>query len=124
MTVNICNHRRGFFSIFQLSELVHRVLNEDKICVTLGGDHAIGIGTIHGVTSAFPSSCLLWIDAHADINTMNNSKSGNMHGMCVGFNVEQVFSQNDKKYQVPWLKPRLKPDRIAYIGLRCVDPGT
>ena len=42
--VNICNHQ--VFFPFQLSELVERVLNEDKLCITLGGDHAIGIGTI------------------------------------------------------------------------------
>ena len=41
--VNICNHQ---VFPFQLSELVERVLNEDKLCITLGGDHAIGIGTI------------------------------------------------------------------------------
>ena len=74
--------------IFQLSELVQQVLNEDRLCITLGGDHAIGMGTVHGFTSAFPESCLLWIDAHADINTMQNSNSGNMHGMPVSFNLQ------------------------------------
>ena len=76
------------------------------------------MGTVHGFTSAFSDSCLLWIDAHADINTMQNSNSGNMHGMPVSFNIQALNGQNPK---LPWLNPKLKPDRIAYIGLRDVD---
>ena len=91
----------------------------------MGGDHAIGIGTIQGVTRAFPKgeSCLLWIDAHADINTMQNSESGNMHGMSVSFNMEQLFKQNSLQAKADWLRPRLQPRNMAYIGLRCVDPA-
>lgn len=29
----------------------------------------------------FPDLGILWVDAHADINTPATSKSGNMHGM-------------------------------------------
>ena len=110
------------FFHFQLSELVERVLNEDKLCITLGGDHAIGIGTISGFTRAFKNqqTCLLWIDAHADINTVDTSDSGNMHGMPVSFNLKQLTRRNAK--DLKWLQPRLAPHRMAFIGLRCVDP--
>jgi len=106
----------------KLSELVERVLNEDKLCITLGGDHAIGIGTISGFTRAFKNqqTCLLWIDAHADINTVDTSDSGNMHGMPVSFNLKQLTRRNAK--DLKWLQPRLAPHRMAFIGLRCVDP--
>jgi len=112
-----------------LSELVERVLNEDKLCITLGGDHAIGIGTIQGFTTAHQNTetCLLWVDAHADINTMENSDSGNMHGMPVSFNMEQLFKHNSTNTQVSedskWMQPKLNPKRVAFIGLRCVDPA-
>ena len=107
----------------QLSQSVQQVLNEDRLCITLGGDHAIGIGTIHGFTQTYPESCLLWIDAHADINTMKNSGSGNMHGMPVAFNLPELRVQK-KHFEKPFiegLEPKLRPDRIAYIGLRDVD---
>lgn len=34
---------------------------------------------------AYRDLCVLWIDAHADINTPDGSVSGNMHGMYVFF---------------------------------------
>jgi arginase len=111
---------------FQLTDLVGQVLSEDKICITIGGDHAIGMGTVQGFTQHFQqqNSCLLWIDAHADLNTMANSKSGNMHGMPVSFNIEQLFKQNMANgiSDLDWFKPTLDPSRMAFIGLRCVDP--
>ena len=100
--------------------MVKQVLNEDRLCITLGGDHAIGIGTIHGFTQMYPESCLLWIDAHADINTMKNSVSGNMHGMPVAFNIPVPEIQAHFA-STKWLQPKLRPERIAYIGLRDVD---
>jgi arginase len=46
----------------------------------LGGDHSLAVGTIGGVTEAEPTG-VLWIDAHADMNTPETSPSGNLHGM-------------------------------------------
>ena len=39
--------------------------------VTLGGDHSIAIGTVHGhgQTVRHDKLAVLWVDAHADINT-------------------------------------------------------
>ncbi len=52
---------------------------------------------------------------------MANSESGNMHGMPVSFNMKQLFAQN--KQALDWFEPRLEPSRMAFIGLRCVDPA-
>lgn len=49
--------------------------------LTLGGDHSIALGTLAGVLRARPNSRVLWVDAHADINSPEGSPSGNMHGM-------------------------------------------
>ena len=32
-----------------------------------------------------PSTAVIWIDAHADINTDKTSPSGNIHGMPIAF---------------------------------------
>jgi arginase len=51
----------------------------------LGGDHAIAIGSIKGTADycyyAGGQLGLLWVDAHADMNTPATSVSGNIHGM-------------------------------------------
>lgn len=42
---------------------------EGKFVLTLGGDHSLATGTLAGAISARPDVGVLWIDAHADINT-------------------------------------------------------
>ena len=63
-----------------------------KFPLVLGGDHSIAVGTVAGVSQHFRKRGeklgLIWIDAHADMNTPDSSPSGNVHGMplacCVG----------------------------------------
>jgi arginase len=91
--------------------------------LTLGGDHSVAIGSISGLLNAVPELRVLWIDAHADINTPETTDTGNMHGMPVAYlmglcKASHHFDWLHSSEQVP-----LKPNRIAYIGLRDVDPG-
>src|SRR5690606_30805563 len=48
--------------------------------ISLGGDHSISMGTVPGSAGGGRVG-LLWIDAHADLNTPDTSPSGNVHGM-------------------------------------------
>ncbi|KAH7889532.1 Ureohydrolase [Phlebopus sp. FC_14] len=90
-----------------------------QLPVTLGGDHSLAMGTISGTLDSYPDACVVWIDAHADINTMQTTGSGNIHGMPVSF----LLGLGDKIPEFSWVKPMLKPERIVYIGLRDVDAG-
>jgi arginase len=49
--------------------------------LVLGGDHSVALGTLGGLASVHGPGGVLWIDAHADINTPETSPSGNVHGM-------------------------------------------
>lgn len=49
------------------------------------GDHSIAIGSIAGLLRVRPDAGVIWVDAHADINTLESSPSGNIHGMPVSF---------------------------------------
>jgi arginase len=35
----------------------------------LGGDHGLATGSIAGVLKTYPDLKVIWVDAHADINT-------------------------------------------------------
>jgi arginase len=86
----------------------------------LGGDHCIPIGTIGGLLQARPSTGIVWVDAHADINTPESSSSGNMHGMPLSFLLGLI--DNVTAYPgLSWFNPCLKPRDIVYIGLRDLD---
>jgi len=93
---------------------------EGQLPVTIGGDHSLAMGTISGTLSHYPDACVVWIDAHADINSIETTTSGNIHGMPMSF----LLGINEA--QIPeydWIKPILTPDRLVYIGLRDVDQG-
>lgn len=62
-----------------LADKVEQVLNDERMPVTLGGCHSIAIGSISGVVRKTPPDelCILWVDAHLDLNTNTTSPSGN-----------------------------------------------
>ena len=105
-----------------VAERVGAVLGAGQLCVTLGGDHSVALGTLAASLAHDPDCCVLWVDAHADINTVSGSSSGNMHGMPVSFNIPALVEQFPHPAELDWLVPRLDPARLAYIGLRDVEP--
>merc|ERR1712137_607995 len=66
---------------------------------------------------------VVWVDAHADINTDRTSPSGNIHGMPIALLLGMIDFDEAPGWE--WLKdyPRLHPSKLVYIGLRDVDPG-
>lgn len=107
----------------RLSAAVASVVKDGRVCVTLGGDHSTAIGTINGHAAALPDQqvVVLWVDAHADLNTGSISPSGNMHGMPVAHHLQDLAEQINR---LPdgWPQPCMDAHHIAYIGLRDVDP--
>ncbi|PRT55272.1 Arginase [Wickerhamiella sorbophila] len=96
---------------------------EKGFVLTVGGDHSIGAGTVAGVLAAHPEAVVLWIDAHADINTPAATQSGNIHGCPLSFPTGIDELPEDVEDGVfKWL-PRKSLDfsRLAYIGLRDAD---
>ncbi|EDO18597.1 hypothetical protein Kpol_1048p27 [Vanderwaltozyma polyspora DSM 70294] len=111
-------------SVGVATQLIHNsvkeTLNDNRFPLTLGGDHSIAMGTVSAVVEKYPNAGVLWIDAHADINTVDSTESGNLHGCPVSFlmglNPEEKIPSSLK-----WLPKNLKPNKIAYIGLRDLD---
>lgn len=106
-----------------IADKVSEVVKSGRTCLTLGGDHSMAIGTIFGQHQVQPNQVVLWIDAHADINTPLTSDSGNLHGMPLSFLVKELDQYLPKLPGFEYLKPCLAAKDIAYVGLRDVDPG-
>ena len=99
----------------QLSELDPGVMP-----LSLGGDHAVAMATVAAAMKG-PAACdaVIWIDAHADLNTPASSPSGNVHGMPMA----QLLGLGDLGGDTIWGGGKvLDPEQIVYIGLRSVDP--
>jgi len=69
----------------KLAEQVITALEQGQTPLVFGGDHSIAAGTVSGVSEFYrrrgEKIGLLWMDAHADMNTPETSPSGNVHGM-------------------------------------------
>ena len=110
--------------------------------INLGGDHSIAMGSIAGMTQKYPDLAVVWIDAHADINTPKSTVSGNLHGCPVAFLLQHRDCLTVRGFE--WMETEAKkvaslrgpstdswsclsegfltPDRIGYLGLRDVEP--
>ncbi|KAI4769675.1 Ureohydrolase, partial [Aureobasidium sp. EXF-8846] len=120
---------RGVSAVTQkLSEQVYEHARHGRFVLTLGGDHSIAIGTISGTAKAIRERtgremAVIWVDAHADINTPETSDSGNIHGMPVAFLTG--LAKEDKEDCFGWIKDdqRVSVKKLVYIGLRDIDRG-
>lgn len=125
---NMKNPKRVSAVTQKLCEQVYTQAREGRMVLTLGGDHSIAIGTVAGSAKAIRERlgreiAVIWVDAHADINTPESSDSGNIHGMPVSFLTG--LAKEDNPDYFGWLQDdhKLNLKKLVYIGLRDVDPG-
>ena len=111
-----------------LSKQAYEHALEGRFVLTLGGDHSVAIGTIAGTAKAVRERlgrdlAVIWVDAHADINTPETSGSGNIHGMPVAFITGLAKEDNEDIFG--WIKDEhmISVKKLVYIGLRDVDKG-
>ncbi len=105
-----------------LASRVDEALTRGHMPLVLGGDHSVAIGTVSGVARHFhaqgESVGLIWLDAHADMNTPESSPSGNVHGMplaCILGNGPAALAD------LGGFRPKIAPRNTAIVGLRDVD---
>lgn len=107
------NSHRGFQEI---SDKVYESQIDGEVAFVVGGDHSISTGSVAGSLKHHKDNLsVVWIDAHADINTYDSSPSGNLHGMPLArlTGIEDYF---------PKSQPLLHFKNLIYLGLRDVDP--
>jgi arginase len=107
----------------KISDKVSEVIQSNNTCLTLGGDHSLSIGTVHGHAQVEPDMCLFWIDAHSDINPPHASTSGNIHGMVLTFLTHQLQEYMPTIPGFEWVKPCINAKDMCFIGLRDLDPA-
>ena len=106
------------------ADKAYEVLAEDGLPLVLGGDHSIAVGSVSGVARHFHERGerigLIWLDAHADMNTPETTLSGNIHGMplacLMGRGPEPLT-------HIGGFAPKVSPKNVALIGIRDIDDG-
>ena len=100
------------------------IVDAGEIPLTLGGDHSIAIGSLSGITKAYrkhdQTLGLIYLDAHADMNTEETSPSGNIHGMplavLLGYGAPELVAIGGQG-------PKFEINACAHVGARDLDPG-
>jgi arginase len=105
-----------------LARKVEKVLDQERFPLCIGGDHSMAIGTIAGISSYCRKNKLtlgvIWIDAHADMNTEESTPSGNIHGMPLAVS---LGIGNEKLINLMGFSPKIKPENCTLIGIRSID---
>ena len=110
----VCQHHASW---------VLRTLRQGYLPLVLGGDHSIAVGTVAGVSEYYRRKKkpvgLIWVDAHADMNTPETSPSGNIHGMgfacCLGYGPKELTRLFENS-------PSVSARNAVLVGVREVDP--
>jgi arginase len=96
----------GYYELFNCHSELHNP-------ITIGGDHSISMATVGSSLQKHDNLKVLWIDAHADINTPKSSLTQNIHGMPVS----TLLGQSNLMH----IPVKLKRENLSYIGLRDID---
>ena len=103
-----------------LANNVYCSLKGNGFPFVIGGDHALGMGSIAGSSKFFKEMAVIWVDAHADINTFETSPSGNIHGMPLAASMDVGYTSLRNIY---YDGQKVKPENVYILGGRDIDPG-
>jgi len=108
----------------RLTTQIEQFIDAGDFPITIGGDHSIAIGSLSGVVKSFRKRDqrlgLIYLDAHADMNTPDTTPSGNIHGMplavLLGYGAPELLN-------IGGFSPKFDPRLCAHVGARDLDPG-
>ena len=112
-----CNNKPRFF-FFNIRNLykTNTEIDESKFRLNIGGDHSMSIATVAYTLNKYPDCKVIWVDAHADINTYEESTTKNIHGMPLAY-----LTGIDENINFDFIQNKLPFNNLLYIGLRSID---
>ena len=111
-SIKITSHR--------LYKEINKAYKKELIPFIIGGDHSLSIGSVAASINKYRDDVLVvWIDAHADINTKESSMSHYIHGMpnaiSIGLTCKELSPIKQKEV--------LKGNNLVILGARSIDDG-
>ncbi|MEZ5363071.1 MAG: arginase [Bryobacterales bacterium] len=108
----------------ETADVVSRRMADGWTPLTLGGDHSLALGTLAGASRAMRQRGerlgLIWLDAHADMNTPETSPSGNVHGMPLAY---ALGLGEGPLAEAAEPRPLLEARNAVLVGVRDLDAG-
>ncbi|MGX6977765.1 arginase family protein [Vagococcus elongatus] len=107
-----------FNSLITMKNNLEKILDlkDEALQLFIGGDHSLSFSSLSSL-KLDENSVVIWLDAHADMNTVSTSPTGSLHGMplayAMGYGEENdILGIFDKK---------IKSDNVFLIGQRAID---
>ncbi len=106
----------------RLRRRVERMLEDGEFPLVVGGDHSVACGTVAALSAWYGRQDqeigLVWVDAHADMNTPSTTESGNIHGMplasALGYGPPELVNLGERV-------PMVRPENAVLVGIHSVD---
>jgi arginase len=119
-------HKRYVKEIAKVCQRVFQTslasFEEGAMPIVLGGDHSLGAGSVAAAAAHLRKSDkplgLIWVDAHADMNSPSSSESGNVHGMPLA---SLLGSEPAELSQFPKGEPAVLAKHTVLVGIRNLD---
>ena len=109
----IVNHILG------VKAAVIQAIQDGHFPVIIGGDHTSAVGFHAGLATAFGELGIIWVDTHPDLNTLETSPSGHIHGMPLA----TLLKRGSESMLDAGKECKTKDNQVAMIGTRDIDTG-
>ena len=106
----------------RLQQTALATLAEGGFPVVIGGDHSVSAGSVAAAAAhartRHETLGVLWVDAHADMNTPATSPSGNVHGMPLA---ALLGPEPTELSRLGGFSPKISPEQTVLLGIRNLD---
>jgi len=109
----IVNHILG------VKAAVVQAIQDGYFPVIIGGDHTSAVGFHAGLAMVFGELGIIWIDTHPDLNTLETSPSGHIHGMPLA----TLLKRGSESMIAAGNECKTRDNQVAMIGTRDIDTG-
>ena len=118
-------HKRYVREIAKVCQRVYQTslasFGEGAMPIVLGGDHSLGAASVAAAATHVGKSGkplgLIWVDAHADMNSPASSESGNVHGMPLA----ALLGAEPAELHFSEPSPAILAKHTVLIGIRNLD---
>lgn len=110
--------RTAFQLAGYVADAVRQARSAGALPLILAGNCATAMGTLAGLSDAEPG--VVWLDAHADLNTPETTRSGFLDGMALAIATGRCWEQ--MAATIPGFRP-IPDDNVCLIGTRDFDPA-
>lgn len=101
----------------ELYKMTDKCIKKRHFPIIIGGDHSIAIASSLASLNNYDNLGLIWIDAHADFNTFETTKTGNIHGLPLA----AICGYKNEKLTLFFKTKYYNTKNVVIVGARSID---